>query len=710
METALRRMAAMVESFADAFVAWLGTDGARPQNWPVLTWVLIGAALLLLWWLARRRRPTPLDVRPPQLLVTNGEVVPHGSPEPTPRGRRRPVEPSSLAVTGSLVMTVSNLSRYPVQLLEVALRENRRGAPDVADVNAIVPAMGSVSVEAVVPLSLRGDGWLDVYSYATVPRTKTHRHRVELVWEPWAARFKVAPLDQAVTPTRRLAGDEPNARFLDAVVAPAPASTRASAVRAAPADAVVEDAPARHAATPRAVEVPASGAPAATDRRPPASRPSTPRSVEPVAAPPPSPPARQPSRPVSSHAVDTPPPAERTAPPRPSAARSVETPVPAERAVPRPSAPQSVETPASSARTPEASPAPAEGRSSRSGQPRPVPSAPPAAPRGPAARTGDGRPSAAEARGARPGDGRSREGRPADARPAAKRPSDVRGADVYLRDARLPEARAARPRPAPPATTPRAATATPPSAGAEPTGGRAPEHDAQRPPRAAPTAAPRAAPRAAATPDRRPNAEPGPPPPVAGRSSAAAAERDRAPTPAPAAEDDGTVQGVDGLPWRTDPGVAPTPRVPDVEPDARPAAFERWDRTDWSNTGGFARGEVAGVGRAGRPRGGPQRDPETSAVASGSVGRPGRRAPAADEPALGGRAGHDVASRPAFEPDPVFEPGLLLGDDDDAGAPDASPRSSSVVTPVVPRVPDASSSKTAPPARGRRKLEFPDEF
>ncbi len=321
METALRRMATMVESFADAFVAWLGTEGARPQNWPIVTWVLIGAALLLLWWLARRRRPTPLDARPPQLLVTQGEVIPHGSPEPTPRGRRRPVEPSSLATTGSLVMTVSNLSRYPVQLLEVALRENRRGAPDVTDVNAIVPAMGSVSVEAIVPLSLRGDGWLDVYSYATVPRTKTHRHRVELVWEPWAARFKVAPLDQVATPTRRLAGDEPNARFLDqapvTTPSPTPAPARTSTDVGRPASA--------RETTPRAVEVPAPADTTPPAVRRPAASPPKPRRAASEDAP-------RPSRAPEARSVDVPPP---TARPRPSAGTEAAPAAPSTRTEPR---------------------------------------------------------------------------------------------------------------------------------------------------------------------------------------------------------------------------------------------------------------------------------------------------------------------------------------------------------------------------------------
>jgi hypothetical protein len=170
-------------------------------------------------------------------------------------------------------MTVSNLSRYPVQLLEVALRDGRRGAPRVAIVEAVVPAMGSVSVSGRVPLGLRGDGWMDVYCYAAAPKVKMHRHRVEVVWEPWAARFKVAPLEQVSVPARRLASDEPDARFLEddlpeptdhGVVAGTPPE-RPPERRDAPSPNPVRPAPiADRPTTPPPSSPPASGAPGAT--------------------------------------------------------------------------------------------------------------------------------------------------------------------------------------------------------------------------------------------------------------------------------------------------------------------------------------------------------------------------------------------------------------------------------------------------------------
>jgi hypothetical protein len=656
VETALRRMATMIESFADAFVAWLGTEGARPQNWPVLTWVLIGAALVLLWWLARRRRPTPLDVRPPQLLVTNGEVIPHGSSEPPPRGRRRPVEPSSLAVTGSLVMTVSNLSRYPVQLLEVALRENRRGAPDVAEVNAIVPAMGSASVEAVVPLSLRGDGWLDVYSYATVPRHKTHRHRVELVWEPWAARFKVAPLDQVATPTRRLAGDESNARFVErASVAPMASASTAGMATSRGGEAVVEP-PAARATTPRTVEVPAPPS-ASTEVRPADAqrRPASATASETAAA--------RAARVPKAQNVDA---STPKAAPRP--------PVRSETSAPRPVEPQGNDRPAAAPRSAQSRPAP-------SGASPPSPAdVPPAS-----ASSTTGRP-----RTAGPRDVRSGGAAPGDGRPGSARPSTVRGAEVYLRDARLPEARVARPRPAPPTPDAPADDGVP---AARPTS-RSPEPGLPV--------------------DRR--SDPRPP------DQASKTEQRPAPRPRPESEPDAvdvetppTGQGIDGLPWRTDPGVSPTPRVPDPTPDTRPPAFERWDQPDWLSARDMRTDEGASIGRTGRPRTASRPTGAPVGETRGSAADARRSEPSAAEPELLSESEWVPEPDLLLEPD-LLEPDLLL-DDRDAGAatdasrtPDAGRRPVPDARPVVPRIPSPSSPDPSKPARPRRKLEFPDEF
>lgn len=235
----MRRILETAAAFGEAAWAWW-RDLAAGASWPPALgpWLLALVALLLLAAL-RRRRPPPLEVRPPQLLITQGEVLPEAGPLATPRRRRRPDDPGA-AVAGRLTMTLSNLSRYPVQVLEVALRQESRGAPRVAELEALVPPLGALELAVRVPLGLSGDGWLDVYCYAAAPRQKLHRHRAELVWEPWVSRFKVAPMEQATVAAKRLASDERGAAFelpeppAVVVAAPAPAAD-VGGPRAAPA-------------------------------------------------------------------------------------------------------------------------------------------------------------------------------------------------------------------------------------------------------------------------------------------------------------------------------------------------------------------------------------------------------------------------------------------------------------------------------------------
>jgi MYXO-CTERM domain-containing protein len=280
LETTVRRILDTVAAFNDAAWAWW-TDVAAQGSWPpsLGPWLLALVVLLLLAAL-RRRRPPPLEVRPPQLLITQGEVVPEAAPQAPARRRRRAGDPGA-AQAGRLTMTVSNLSRYPVQVLEVALRQESRGAPRVAELEAVVPPLGALEVETRVPLGLAGDGWLDVYCYAAAPRHKLHRHRVELVWEPWVSRFKVAPMEQVTAPAKRLASDESKALFdlpeppLTAYVepmAPLPTGAGVRLEASAPADSVAAK-PSAIAATPSAVAVPpATG----TTAKPPVATPARP--------------------------------------------------------------------------------------------------------------------------------------------------------------------------------------------------------------------------------------------------------------------------------------------------------------------------------------------------------------------------------------------------------------------------------------------------
>lgn len=206
METTVRRILETLGVLRDAVAAWW-TEVAGAGAWqPELGPWLLALVLLLALAAMRRRRPPALEVRPPQLLITQGEVVPDPTAAAAPRRRRRAADPAAEA--GELTMTVSNLGRYPVQLLEVALRQESRGAPRVVELDAVVPALAAVDVVARMPLGLSGDGWLDLYCYAAAPRHKLHRHRAELVWEPWVARFKVAPMEQSTAPARNLASED----------------------------------------------------------------------------------------------------------------------------------------------------------------------------------------------------------------------------------------------------------------------------------------------------------------------------------------------------------------------------------------------------------------------------------------------------------------------------------------------------------------------
>jgi len=264
----VRRILETAGAFGEAAWTWWSDLAAR-ASWPPALgpWLLALVALLLLAGL-RRRRPPPLEVRPPQLLITQGEVLPEPGPQGPPRRRRRPGDPAA-AAAGHLTMTLSNLSRYPVQVLEVAVRQESRGAPRVAELEAVVPPLGALDLAVRLPLGLTGDGWLDVYCYATAPRQKLHRHRAELVWEPWVSRFKVAPMEQATVAARRLASDERSALF-ELPEPPAPgaagSATPATAAPSSPrAQAPARPARARSdadAAGPAdAARVPADGAP-----------------------------------------------------------------------------------------------------------------------------------------------------------------------------------------------------------------------------------------------------------------------------------------------------------------------------------------------------------------------------------------------------------------------------------------------------------------
>jgi len=222
METALRRMGEMLEAtlaaLGDAFSTDVPVVWSDPSTWPLGLWLLVAAFVILLLLASVRRRTSPsLDVRPPEILITQGELVPDAR-----TGRLG---------AGSLTMVVSNLGRYPVQLLETASRSGG-GRFGVAESVALIPAMGEVEVSVRLPVGKLEDGELDLFCYAAATRTKTWRHRAELVWEPWAKRFKVAPLEQRIEPTRQLASGRRDVVRMDDVTKALSAAAKQAEVSA----------------------------------------------------------------------------------------------------------------------------------------------------------------------------------------------------------------------------------------------------------------------------------------------------------------------------------------------------------------------------------------------------------------------------------------------------------------------------------------------
>ena len=103
-----------------------------------------------------------------------------------------------------LRLTVSNLNEYAVQVLEVALKTPEMDVPVTAEVAAVVPPEGSVTLEE--PLAdLTGDeGRLNLYFY-TAGSKRIYRVGTSFALEPWNNRYKVSPLNQTVAPTKQLA-------------------------------------------------------------------------------------------------------------------------------------------------------------------------------------------------------------------------------------------------------------------------------------------------------------------------------------------------------------------------------------------------------------------------------------------------------------------------------------------------------------------------
>lgn len=190
-----------------ALWGWLLSNLARltepgalnPANWDVVTWLGLLSALLtimVVWLLASRppRRSRLSGNRAvPELLVSKGEV-----------------RQASASAAQVLALKVSNLNDDPVQLLEITLQTEPMSSPLIVEAAELLSSGETAELEAVLPNNMTGDkGDLTVYFMLARSR-KLYRLKTSFSWEPWAARYKVAPLGQSLKQARKLESDRLN--------------------------------------------------------------------------------------------------------------------------------------------------------------------------------------------------------------------------------------------------------------------------------------------------------------------------------------------------------------------------------------------------------------------------------------------------------------------------------------------------------------------
>jgi hypothetical protein len=159
-----------------------------------MIWLLIVFALLVVVLLWRKWRPNLRLLRRdyPELLVSKGEIV--------------QVQSSTIQ---TLHVKVSNLSDFPVQLLEFAIKTDLMHTPITVEAIEVLGSHEAIELEATMPVNVVGEkGDLKLYAYVTQPRKKVYVLRSEFVFEPWNGRHKVSPLGQTIRPIRRLASSQ----------------------------------------------------------------------------------------------------------------------------------------------------------------------------------------------------------------------------------------------------------------------------------------------------------------------------------------------------------------------------------------------------------------------------------------------------------------------------------------------------------------------
>ncbi len=167
----------------------------KSSNISMMIWLLIIAfAMLLLVLMWRKWRPNLRLFRRhyPELLISKGEIV--------------QVQSSTIQ---TLHVKVSNLSSFPVQLLEFAIKTDLMSTPITVEAVEVLGSQEAVELEATMPVNVVGEtGDLKLYAYVTQPRKKVYVLKSEFVFEPWNGRHKVSPLGQTIRPIRRLASSQ----------------------------------------------------------------------------------------------------------------------------------------------------------------------------------------------------------------------------------------------------------------------------------------------------------------------------------------------------------------------------------------------------------------------------------------------------------------------------------------------------------------------
>jgi hypothetical protein len=187
MTEVLGKMITAIKATLTSLWAYLAAVFTNPASRNIVFWIalvfMLGLIGLILWRSLRRPKTSPF----PELLVSKGEIA---------------QQENSLKQV--LVLKVSNLNAYPVQLLELTLKTELMTAPIMIEAVELLGPQESVELEATLPHNIAGDnGILSVFSYITRSK-RLYRLRAQFEWEPWASRYKISPLGQVIQLAKKL--------------------------------------------------------------------------------------------------------------------------------------------------------------------------------------------------------------------------------------------------------------------------------------------------------------------------------------------------------------------------------------------------------------------------------------------------------------------------------------------------------------------------